>query len=364
LLFQQVQNLRIDQTPMKDADPQRAERPTAKTDAAGFGAAPKKDSTAPPLRLFVIPLLIVLAMVFVWIAIRLSTTPEPSPQQLVQDIAKLDDSSWLKAYALSRLLAESSDSSVANNHVLCRQLATLLDAELAAHKPGKEHIRLGVFLCRALGEFRITDGLPALCRAAAPRTRTPADVRCAAIEALAVQADHLGASVVAGSAQVVPVLLASSTVTGDDPAMMNSDTIRSRAAYTLGVLGGPRALDRLGEMLGDPDANVCCNAATGLARHGDPRALPMLLDMLDPTNPFFVADESDPEAKTAKRSLVMINALRAVTQLIETNCPPDTRSLRSALQRITADQRLPAHIRSAARDVLARFNHEPSTAAP
>ena len=57
--------------------------------------------------------------------------------------------------------------------------------------------------------------------------------------------------------------------------------LRATSAFTLGVLGGSQALERLERSLGDPHDNTRYNAAIGLARHGVMAAIPTLVEMLD-----------------------------------------------------------------------------------
>jgi hypothetical protein len=89
-------------------------------------------------------------------------------------------------------------------------------------------------------------------------------------------------------------------------------------------------------MLGDAYPNARYNAATGLCRHGDLRAMPVLEEMLDPANVEAVSSEESEEGKPWKRLVVMQNGLRAARQLVEKNTTDDLRQLAAALDRIIA----------------------------
>ena len=114
---------------------------------------------------------------------------------------------------------------------------------------------------------------------------------------------------------MIPLLIEALLAASRDPASV----IRLRAAYVLGIVGGPQAIDRLAEMLGDPYPDVAYNAATGLARHGDTRSIDELAAMLEvgEKSPAVASEEED--LRDEKRWAIVVNALRAVGQLAEAN---------------------------------------------
>ena len=57
-------------------------------------------------------------------------------------------------------------------------------------------------------------------------------------------------------------------------------TLRSSATFALGVIGGPGAGERLGQLVEDGDDDVRYNAAIGLARQGADAAWQPLEEML------------------------------------------------------------------------------------
>jgi len=91
----------------------------------------------------------------------------------------------------------------------------------------------------------------------------------------------------------------------------------SAAAFTLGVVGGPGAAERLLELQTEADDDIRFNAAVGLARLGRTEAFSTLAEML--ALPDVAAAADDPEAQSAryKRALVVVNALRATALLAD-----------------------------------------------
>jgi HEAT repeat protein len=125
-----------------------------------------------------------------------------------------------------------------------------------------------------------------------------------------------------------PLLAASHERMRDDGSEPGRNELRSAAAFTLGVIGGDAALNRLRYLLGDSFPNVRYNAATALCRHGDVSALPVLLEMLDPESAACRAADS------AKRVLVLTNGIRAASELAEKNATAGLEPLLGALRKI------------------------------
>lgn len=320
------------------------------------GAGAELVPSARPLRLFLIPLLIVLLLVWVWTKVHLPSYENTDPQQLVRDIAKLDDDSWLKAYALSRLLADTNDTNLGTDRALAREVSGSLAAELENEHPSAAHVQLRVFLCRALGEFRLDEGLAILAEVASSRPGAVPDVRCAALESIAVLADRIGSSEVRKYPGVLDAVINASRVSGMAMPPQMRNKLRSTAAFTLGVLGGRRAASRLADMTNDGNPDTRFNAAVGLARAGDPRAVPILLEMLDPTSQAVVEGETDVAAVRLKRSLVVVNAVRAVVRLAEENPACDLKALQDAVQRVAESTQLSSRVRRDARDALRQLD--------
>jgi hypothetical protein len=93
----------------------------------------------------------------------------------------------------------------------------------------------------------------------------------------------------------------------------------------------------------------------GLARHGDARAVEGLVEMLDPENDAAVASETSPGEREWKRSLIMMNAIRAAGELEEKNPAADQEAIDNAIARILdpkSDNAVNLEVREAARELI------------
>ena len=69
-------------------------------------------------------------------------------------------------------------------------------------------------------------------------------------------------------------------------------------------------------MLSDPFPDARMNAVTGLARMGDQRSIPYLLEMLEAENRFIAEPEAVEQEKQWKREAVWTVAMRAIESMI------------------------------------------------
>jgi hypothetical protein len=271
------------------------------------------------VQLFFIPLVIVSLIVCVWLMFSWIAHAGSNPRAIVAEIRKNNDASWQKAFELANLLRNSDADAIKDDVELAGDLCTFLDAELAAGQQDEAKVKLREFLCGVLGQFRVGQVVPTLVEAV--RTQKSAvdlRVRTAAVEALTVHLSNVGSERVAQRDAVRDVLLDASRSRSDNPdERPKYDQLRSSAAFALGVLGGEESLQRLSELRDDGYANVRFNAALGLARHGDPRAVEGLVDMLDPVNPAVTVDETNEGEKLRKRIRVLKNAIRATARYWE-----------------------------------------------
>lgn len=307
------------------------------------------------LQLFFIPLLIVALIVCVWLVFSWLAHVGSDPQDLVRDLRRLNDSSWQKALNLANLLRNPEFDKVKDNSELCGEIAKVLENEIAAGKMDEARLRLRIFLCRALGEFRVADGVPTLIKAATEE-RDPAEisVRAAAVEAIAVLADKVGSESLRKNEALVDALNEAASSRSEIPEQRHvHDELRSRAAFTLGVIGGEASLSRLEIMLGDSNTNVRYNATVALARNGDYRATPGLLEMLQPSNEHAVNEEKSKSEKQSKLLRVQNAALDGVTQLWKKTPAADAEQLSkitAALEKLRDEST--GHIHSKAEELL------------
>jgi len=265
------------------------------------------------LKLLLLPGLVVLAIV---VAVIWLGRPDGDVDSLIDRLAREGDDRWLAALSLSAMLHEPGDTAIKRDPAVARRLSEILRKEIAAGGMDRDQLNLRMYLCRALGEFEITDPLPVLLEAAQlQRDPQEVEVRCAAIEAVAVLASHVGTTGLRGDPQLLPVLVQAA----EDPQRQ----VRQRAAFALGVVGGDRAQACLERMLADRCAEVRYNAATGLARQGNPNCIGVLREMLAP------------QGVNVDRTTVQRNALLATGLLAAANRTADLGELIEAVERLT-----------------------------
>jgi HEAT repeat protein len=309
------------------------------------------------LQLFLIPLLIVAIVVMVWLLFSwMANLGQDNPKSLVEALARGDDSSWQRAYQLADLLRSPDPKydALRRDSALAKQLAVMLAQDLKVPAEGdsaRVRIMRRMFICRALGSFEVTDGLPVLIEAAkTERDPIEAEVRLAAIEGITTLADRNGPESFQENPQLIQQLLAASrepdgtgpapstTRDGQPTTFRPQAEIRAVAAYALGVIGGDEALARLKIMLrADAYPNARYNAATGLARHGDPACLIGLKEMLDPDNERAASDENNDRDKDRKRATVLMNGIRATLIYADASPDADLTELKAALQQLADD---------------------------
>ena len=286
------------------------------------------------VQLFVVPGVIVLVVVMIWVLFNWLAQKDNDRDAFVRALSRNNEARWQAAFNLANALRAERGStrpSLTTDPQLARQLAEILKREIDAGSMEQNPLTLRIYLCLALGEFKVADGLPTLVEAAGTaRDEKEQDVRRAAIEGIALLAANVGADdkQFAENAQLEAVLLKAA---GDDD-------LRARivAAVALGVIGTPRMVEKLHFMLEDANPDVRYNAAVRLAQRGDAGALPMLLEMLDPNETAGVESEKNKEMQPFKRALITVNALRAAGQMAEQNPNVDLGEIETAVKKLLA----------------------------
>jgi HEAT repeat protein len=269
------------------------------------------------VQLFLVPAIIVAIIVFVWLSFHWLAQLGNDPEGYVKTLRRNNEGRWQAALNFANDLRDRGPRGQAlkADVGLAKELGSILADEVASGRPkaagyaGEQSQTLCGYLCRALGEFAVPEAAePLVARAADvsdPRTAQ------AAVEALAVLADNLGATgrEFADPAAVSQVILAA--------ADSQDVALRSRAAYALGVVGGSGAPARLQALLGDVDDNVRFNAAVALARRHDPAAWDVLAEMIALPDVEAAAGDDAAQSQRYKRALVAINGLKAVGLLVD-----------------------------------------------
>ena len=304
------------------------------------------------VQLFVVPGVIVLVVIIIWVLFNWLAQKGNDRDAFVRGLSRNNEARWQMAFNLANALrAERNSTSprLSNDPELARQLAEVLDREIEAGSLDENPLTLRIYLCRALGEFRVPDALPTLIKAASTaRDEKEEEVRRAALEGIAMLADNVGAGnkAIADNAKLQETLL--------DAAADSDPRTRSVAAVALGVIGTPAMKDKLHFLLEDANPDVRYNAAARLAQQGDVAAVPVLVEMLDQQETAGVDVEENVEMRPFKRALITVNALRASSQLAEKNAQADLASLRDAVEKLLASDPTP-EIRIEATATLQHF---------
>jgi hypothetical protein len=243
------------------------------------------------------------------------------------------------------------------NRDLAGRLAGKLETELADGGTGEDAALLRVYLATALGEFYVDTGLDALVDSieAEERTDIRPSLRVAATRAVAVLSNNLERETgkpISDPDAVAAVIAASRT---DD------SLLRTTAAYALGEMGGDAAHQRLRTLLDDlshPYARY--NAATALARQGEPAVVEVLVELLGTQQPPETAERDSELEQEAQRTRLVMHGLQATTDLATANPSVDLAPVIRAVEQLTDD---PAQeIRQHARAVIKKLRQRSSAA--
>jgi hypothetical protein len=288
------------------------------------------------VQLFVVPALIVIIVVAIWVLFTwLVHRTTMQPQDLIQGLRSSSVARWQRASELADMLRNDRFADFRQNGKAAQELADIFDREIdsatSAGGMDEENVTLRYFLARALGEFRVDEGLDVLLKAATTnRDPREAIVRRGAVQAIAVRASNL-AEENRGRKLSDPELDRILAQLAKDEDKL----VRSEMAFTLGQISTPASELLLEEMVDDPHADTRYNAAIALAQRGNAAGLEVLAEMLDPAEMTSITEEPNEQAQFFKRSLIISNALEAVGKLATTNPNLDFAPVIDSLNRIS-----------------------------
>jgi HEAT repeat protein len=230
------------------------------TEAAETGPAAPRRGARLVLDLLVFPLLMVAVGVGIFVLFGLITAEGKGPADYL-DLIRSGDSNrrWQAAYELSRVIQARRDPGLSDPRLVGQMVSLFERAE-------DDDPRVRRFLALALGRLGDPEALPVLLtylESARDGEGQDPETRIYAVWALGA----------IGEEAAVPELL--SLMADEDPGL------RKTAAHALGAFRTEEAEVALGRALGDPVGDVRWNAALALARHGDPAAVPVLVEMMD-----------------------------------------------------------------------------------
>ena len=280
------------------------------------------------LQLFVVPAVIVAVLIVVVALFGKLAEGRRDPTEYLRAIREDNENlRWRAAFELANLI--QNEKSLATDPKLVAGVASLLEESLAKARPN-EDARLRQYLAATLGVFTTLDSAPASGRVVDPLgvlaqaldPKQPKDVRMTAAESLARQAARLDGKLDAPVAVDALVRAANDS----DPAL------RQRAVFALGFCGGDTARKALVDRVeSDEDRFVRYNAASALARRGDPVAYDTLREMLSPADlARVVTPQSPPDSPEARRPAeeIGIEALKALETSVKGGKPALAERLR------------------------------------
>jgi hypothetical protein len=306
------------------------------------------------VQLFVVPLTIVACGLFVVWGFYWLAQMGNDPESYVRALRRNNEGRWQVALNFANDLRGPGGAALKNDAGLARDLAGILADEVTSGRPnggghGAEQSRtLCGYLCRALGEFSVPEAAaPLLARAADSSDPQTAQ---AAVEALAVLSANLAA---AGRSFDDPAAVSAALLAA---SRSDSDALRSSSAFTLGVVGGAGAAERLAELAEDADEDVRYNATIGLARQGRETAWSGLAEMLALPDSVPAEGDQKGQAERYRRAMIVVNALKGVGLLVDDTRQPPPAAIAEAITKLAADP-VP-DVRSAAKALAGRITRE------
>jgi hypothetical protein len=289
------------------------------------------------IQLFVVPALIVMAIVGVWLTFNwLVRQTGAQPKDLV---AGLEDgprvARWQKASELANMLRSKRYADFKRDNQSAANMARILDLEIERGGMEDDDVEFRNFLARALGEFEVQDGVDVLLKAAItnrdPREKKMRDGALQAIARRAYNLQHMDLPQQLEHADLEETL---DRLAGEDDA-----AIRMQAAYALGQLGTPGAIKRLELMVDDADLDTRANAAIALAHRGNAAAVPTLAELLDLDELLQITAEKNGDAVPSKLVVFVEPALGAVQSLARKNPGADLTPVTVALEKLAGVDR-------------------------
>jgi len=259
------------------------------------------------VQLFVVPALIVLAVVGVWALFGKIASSDEDWRELVEDIRNTNEHRrWRGANGLATLLVRDQQlgddgQHLAANPEIARVLVDLFQEGLNHHSQRDDDLKQEAFLARTLGLLDTqATVLPALQNGMKPEQDREVRKNCiASVAVIAGRADERHEAV--NSPSLVEDLVAA---TSDSDSL-----IRDTGTFALGLVSTPASRDRLAVLVTAGDVNTRVNAAVGLARQQLTTGLPVFKEVLKGG----AVPATDPEAPAQVEELLALkNVLHAV----------------------------------------------------
>lgn len=335
------------------------------------------------VQLFLVPALIVMAVIAVWAMFGKLADSGADWTQLVAELGSGNEHrQWRSAQELAQLLRNDQISPPTDRPPLSEipevadALVDLLSKSLNTANPSEEELLQQKFLARALGSLN-ADGktLPVLAIALQP-TRDLAVRESSLMSVTSIMGRRFDREIGYQAADTgennmdIPVRkpLAEGLLEDEEllkqiqTASQDSEPmLRSLAAYALGNISGPKSIELLRVMLLDGDSRTRANVVMSLARNGVAEAVPELLRILADSMKPFPNDETKFEDESARlramaeyeaeRPVLARNGLRAALDLWLVTPAEARQDLLNAIQEISDASGLPASVNLQAREL-------------
>ncbi len=340
------------------------------------------------VQLFLIPAMIVLAVVAVWALFGQLADSETDWKQLTVELGSSNEHRrWRAALGLAQVLRNQQIVPDENGTPLAQQpevataLSDLLQQSLASNSTLEDDIKHQEFLARTLGSLDVDEVvLPVLADSMAPGRSM--DVRKSSLMSLAMiasrhftkQAEALDTTVKKTLADGVAIYMLQQPLA--EPAIGNEavwqqvklaaqdedPSVRHLAAFVTGLINGDEAMKVLRVMLLDGDSMARANAAVGFARSGRTDGVAVLTQVLKDGNTEMPQEEFNklsPEAQKQtlgfrqfEQPKLLGTCLHAVDMLWKDKLTDEQRdALRPILEKLGKDSTA-ADIRMLANNVL------------
>ncbi len=377
------------------ADSSEARSVTSDSAGAYSGRPEELPPVKPPsagfiVQLFLIPALIVMAVVAVWALFgRLADSGTDWAQLVVELGSGNEHRRWRAAQELAQLIRNDQLQTpvgrepLARNPEVCEALVKLLNESLSQTTPTQDDILHQEFLARCMGSlFDTSQTLPALALAMQPERDV--EVRKSALMAVTTIAgarfDQAMGFVGDGSdgddnlqrkPLPEPSLADAGVLKQLRVAAQDSEpVVRHLAAYALANVSGPESIEQLKVMLLDGDRRTRANAVMGLARNGVSDAIPELQKMMAEVQQPVLADASLKSADETERLLqqrmwqaeqpiLARNCLRAVRDLWFVAAADQRQALQAATVAIGSAELFAADVRNQARELQQWMEQKP-----
>jgi HEAT repeat protein len=301
------------------------------------------------MQLFLVPGLIVAAVIGVWALFGQLSSGEHDWRQLITELRSSNEHRrWRGAMALAQVLRAdtelgASGQKLASNPQISQELANVMMELLKGSQDDKELVSQQSYVARTLGWLDTREIVTPALLEAMDAKHDPL-VRSDAMKAVAMIAGRLN---VAGK-EFADEKVAERLI---EVSQDSNPLLRQIAAYSLGLVVSDAADQRLQVMCEDKDINTGVNAGLGLVRKKHQAGIPVLVRMLQssmtPVAPDKMEGETDAErrvradAQSTMNDVAAINALKGARSMVTLLNAEQHAVLKELCEKIAKESKIP-----------------------